>query len=65
MIVTNRRPPRSPRQIFAVPLAMGIVSAFGLVAALVGDGAWDVAGWLALAVPLVVIGWCLMRPLGR
>ncbi len=36
------------------PVAIGIVSLGGLVAALVGDGAWDAASWLALGLPLAV-----------
>lgn len=48
-------------RIFAMPLLLGVLSAFGLVAALVGDDAWDVAGWLTLGVPLVVVAWCLAR----
>ena len=48
-------------RVFAIPLLLGVLSAFGLVAALVGDGAWDVAGWLTLGVPLIVVAWCLAR----
>jgi hypothetical protein len=51
-------------RIFAMPLLRGGLSAIGLIAALVGDDAWDVAGWLTLGVPLVVVGWCLARSRG-
>lgn len=50
---------RTLSQIFMIPSALGIVSAIGLVAALVGDGAWDAAGWMALSVPAIVTMWCL------
>lgn len=45
---------RSIRQIFAAPLAVAIVSTFGLIAALVGDGFWDASSWVALAVPVLL-----------
>lgn len=48
---------RNIRQIFAAPLAVAIVSTFGLVAALVGDGWWDATSWAALAVPVLL---CLL-----
>lgn len=45
---------RTINQIFAAPFAIGILSAIGLIAALVGDGVWDGVSWLALAVPIVL-----------
>lgn len=48
-------------RIFAIPIALGIVSAIGLIVALVGDGLWDAAGWSALAIPVLVTIWCLLR----
>jgi hypothetical protein len=47
---------RSPARIFAVPLMIGVLSAIGLTAALLGDGVWDAVSWLALGVPVVVAG---------
>jgi hypothetical protein len=38
-------------QVFAIPALLAGLSLFGLVASLVGDGVWDVAGALALLVP--------------
>ena len=48
-------------RIFAVPLALGVVSAVGLVAALVGDAMWDVIGWVGLGLPLATAVWCFRR----
>jgi hypothetical protein len=42
--------------IFRWPIAIGLASAAGLLAALVGDGAWDVLSWLLLAWP---VAWCV------
>jgi hypothetical protein len=45
---------QSLSQMFAVPAALALLSAVGLVSALVGDGAWDALSWLTLAVPAAV-----------
>ncbi|MGZ0078981.1 hypothetical protein [Methylomonas sp. YC3] len=47
---------RSAWQIWRLPLALGLASAAGLAAALVGDGAWDVASWALLGLPAAVSG---------
>lgn len=51
----------SPWQIWRMPVVLAIVSSIGLIAALLGDGMWDGVSWIALATPLVVCGWHLMR----
>lgn len=43
--------------IFRWPLLLGSCSAAGLLAALVGDEAWDVASWALLGAPVAV---CLL-----
>ena len=48
-----------PRQsnfwkVFSVPLAIGIVSATGLFAALLGEGVWDTLSWVGLSIPVWV-----------
>jgi hypothetical protein len=43
---------RSLRQIFAIPGALGLLSAMGLITALAGDGLLDVLSWLALGAPV-------------
>jgi amino acid transporter len=49
-------------RIFAVPALLFVLTALGLAGALLGDGIWDVASWIALAIPLAVIVWCLLVP---
>lgn len=49
----------SLRAIFALPLALALVSIVGLVVALTGDGLRDVAAWAALAIPVLVVGWAM------
>lgn len=45
---------RSLQQIFAMPAAVAVASAVGLVAALVGDGLWDVLSWLTLGLAVAL-----------
>ena len=59
------RPPSAPERslaaIFGIPLGLALLTIFGLSAALIGEGPWHVASWIALAVPLAITAWCL-RP---
>lgn len=41
-------------RIWLWPLALGLLSALGLLAGLVSDGAGDWFGWLALGLPTLV-----------
>jgi hypothetical protein len=52
---------RSRAQIFLFPAIIAIVIAFGLMSALLGDGIWDAASWIALAFPLVVVAFFCKR----
>lgn len=45
------------RQVWLWPAILFALSGFGLVAALVGNGAWDTAGWLGLIAPVAAIVW--------
>lgn len=45
-----------------MPVLLAIISAVGLMSALLGDGVWDALSWATLATPIVVIGWSLTRP---
>jgi hypothetical protein len=44
---------RTLRQIFALPIIIGILSTVGLLAALIGDGWWDRLSWAALSLPIL------------
>ncbi|MEQ8433704.1 MAG: hypothetical protein RIA71_05640 [Oceanicaulis sp.] len=48
---------RSAAGVFAIPVLIAGVSLFGLVAALIGEGAYDLLGWLALAAPVAATLW--------
>jgi len=48
-----------PRQsnfwkVFALPTVIGLFSAAGLFAALLGDGVWDALSWLGLGIPAII-----------
>lgn len=46
--------------VWGVPILLGALSVFGLLAALLGTGAWHWASWITLTILLVVIVryWC-------
>lgn len=52
---TQSQNQRSLQEIFRVPMILALLSALGLVSALVGDGIFDWFSWLALAVPVAII----------
>jgi len=52
---------RTLGQIFAAPIVVGVLSIVGLLAALIGDGWWDVVSWLTLTVPVLLYVYFLMR----
>ena len=43
------------------PLAIAILSAVGLIGALVGDGAWDWLAWIGLGMPAGAALWFGLR----
>jgi hypothetical protein len=46
-------------QVFRAPAGVAALSLFGLVAALLGDGLWDLVGALTLASPVAATAWVL------
>lgn len=51
--------------VWGMPLLLGVLSVFGLLAALLGTGIWHWASWLSLAWLLAVIARYWIRPLRR
>jgi hypothetical protein len=43
------------------PIVLGVLTASGLLSALVSDGIGDVWAWITLAAPLAVAVWCMRR----
>ena len=54
-----RKPQRSLATVFAVPLIAAVASIAGLVAALIGNGPWDLVSWVSLGTPVLITGYCL------
>jgi hypothetical protein len=52
---------RSIVRIFGWPAIIALIAAFGLTSALLGDGIWDVASWVALALPPAVVIFFLVK----
>lgn len=52
---------RSPMQIWGAPIALAILTAIGLVAALLGDGVWDAVSAVTLGVPALACIWYAFR----
>jgi hypothetical protein len=52
---------QTPVQIWGIPLILGVVSAIGLISALLGNGVWDILSWVMLGLPCAVIAWYLVK----
>lgn len=48
-------------KVWATPLVIGVLSLVGLLAALTGDGVWDLVSWVTLGLPVLVTFWFLGR----
>ena len=47
------------------PIALGLLTAIGLLSALLGDAIWDTLSWFALAAPVAAAAWYAWRPAAR
>lgn len=52
---------QSAREVFRVPIWLGVASTIGLVSALLGDDTWDGVSWLAILAPVVAVVWAWRR----
>ena len=49
------------RKLWGMPVLLGVLTAIGLVAGLLGDGWWDVVAVAALGTPVAVAAWHIAR----
>ncbi|MPZ57193.1 MAG: hypothetical protein GEU91_11995 [Rhizobiales bacterium] len=56
---------RNLQRIFGVPALLGLLSAAGLLSALLGDNLWDALSWIALSAPIAVALVYVMRGRAR
>jgi hypothetical protein len=50
------------RSLWAMPILLGLVTAIGLVAGLLGDGWWDLVSVIGLGIPVAVGVWHTFKP---
>jgi hypothetical protein len=48
-------------KLWGMPVLLGVLTAGGLVAGLLGDGWWDLAALAGLGLPLLVAVWHIAR----
>jgi len=53
--------PATPAALWRWPIGLGVATAIGLLAALLGDAAWDALSWFALGAPVTVAAWFAWR----
>ncbi len=54
-------PNKTFKQIWFAPILLALLTVFGLLSALLGNGFWYSLSWSALLIPLVVIVWFWIR----
>lgn len=52
---------RTRTQIWAMPILLAILTVIGLIAALLGDGVWDLVSSVTLGAPVLVGAWYGLR----
>jgi hypothetical protein len=50
------------RNLWGMPILLGVLSAVGLVAGLLGEGWWDALAVAALGIPVLVGAWHMLKP---
>lgn len=48
-------------RIFGMPLLLGVLTAIGLLAGLLGEGPWKWVCWAGLGIPALVMGYYVLR----
>jgi hypothetical protein len=57
----QRRTRQTVSQILMIPVALAVLSAGGLIFALVEDGVWDALSWVTLSIPIALLAVCIVR----
>jgi hypothetical protein len=53
------------RQVWGMPILLGVLTATGLLAGLLGDGWWDAVAVAGLGGPVAVGAWHVLKPTAR
>jgi hypothetical protein len=57
----HKRTRQTISQILMIPAALAVLSAGGLIFALVADGFWDGLSWVTLSIPIALLVICVAR----
>jgi hypothetical protein len=57
----QKRTRQTVGQILLIPAVLSVLSAGGLIFALVEDGVWDALSWVTLAIPIALLVICIAR----
>jgi len=49
------------RKVYGAAVVIAVITLYGLLSALFGDGIWDEVSWVALSIPLAIIVWKYSR----
>ncbi len=49
------------RKVYGPAAVIAVITLYGLLSALFGDGVWDELSWVALSIPLAIIVWKYSR----
>jgi len=49
------------RKVYGAAIIIAVITIYGLLSALFGDGLWDEVSWVALSIPLAIIVWNYSR----
>jgi hypothetical protein len=50
------------RSLWGMPILLGVLTAIGLVAGLLGEGWWDALAVAGLGIPVLVGAWHVFKP---
>jgi hypothetical protein len=59
--ILQKRTRQTAGQILLIPAALAVLSAGGLIFALVEDGIWDALSSVALSIPIALLVICIAR----
>ena len=57
----HKRSRQTVGQILLIPVVLAVLSAGGLIFALVEDGIWDALSWVVLSIPIALLVICILR----
>ena len=53
------------RKVYGPAIAISVITVYGLLSALLGDGIWDALSWFCLLVPVIAVAYYVGRQRSR